>query len=108
MSKRHNVVLISAGLLLAALAVLRTANAAYAVPEANTGNGVIQSIDYLNHALVIKGHVYKVAPKARFIGASGFETLAEGMRVKFISDGPASSPASHVVTVVVEPPGEQP
>ncbi len=71
------------------------------------GNGTIQFVNYATRTVTVAGHVYKIAPKASYIGAGGVKdigALQPGMKIRFIANGPVTAPASRILNIVVLPP----
>ena len=101
----RNIIAAALGLLLG-LGLCQAAFGSYAIPDEDTGTGVVQSVNVVTHSVVVAGHVHALSPKAVYISAGGgqVQDLQPGMRIRFIADGPVKNPASRIVKVVVLPP----
>ena len=81
--------------------------ASYPVPPENMGKGTIQFVNYATRTVTVAGHVYKIAPKASYVGGGGIKTMSglqSGMKIRFIANGPVAAPASRILNIVVLPP----
>lgn len=98
--------IIAVSALAASLGFGTAAFASYAIPDADTGSGTVQAVNYAMHTVTVDGHVYKLSPKAVYIGGRSRDLggLQPGMKVNFIADGPVASPDSRIVNIVVLPP----
>lgn len=87
----------------------QAAFASYAIPDANIGNGVVQTVNDVTHSVTVAGHTYRISPKATYIKEGGGEVrgLEPGMRIRFIANGPVKDSASQITQVLVLPPAAQ-
>ena len=80
---------------------LATCQAALANRPVEVFQGSIETIDYGNHAITVNHQSYKVSPRASFTGVTGFESLQQGMQVRFILATPPSGSEPMIMNLTV-------
>lgn len=80
--------------------------ASYAVPPENISSGVVQDVNYASNSVTVNGHIYKISPKAAYVSdtVSNIGGLQNGMKIRFIANGPVTDRTSQIINIVVLPP----